>query len=139
MVSPSPGDCAARTYYLLGRRVNRLDADARVGQTPIRASDIRGRGSAPTDVPPPPARHSVEARRCGGRDRDDEAGEGRERAAVTIPGAVPLNRSGAALRRAVCRQDGLQQRPTSRSVGLAAGRSRLRSTLATDAYSRARR
>jgi len=29
--------------------------------------------------------------------------------------AVPLNRSGAALRRAVCRQDGLQQRPTSRS------------------------
>src|SRR5205823_5048695 len=41
MVSPSPGDCAARTYYLLGRRVNRLDADARVGRTPIRACDRR--------------------------------------------------------------------------------------------------
>src|SRR2546430_6325413 len=88
MVSPSPGDCAARTYYLLGRRVNRLDADARVGQTPIRASDRRRRGSAPTDVPPPPARHSIEARRCGGRDPDDEAGAGR-RALEPIRSSTP--------------------------------------------------
>ena len=50
------------------RRAGRTDADPRVGQTPTRVC---------TDVPQPPARHSIEARRCGGRDRDDEAGEGR--------------------------------------------------------------